>query len=745
MRDMADLDAVHLGLDENEADIAEELQDFDSFDTRSEASKSRGGSMASDSEPSISSVSTAPSSIDGSRSSSKRLTKTKSSSSKAAKDATAKSTTAATTTSTTSAAAAGGGKSKSKKSSKRSASPSEVNGKKKKSSSSGSESKSKKQLEPDEKSSNSKSQDGEERDSSAKKSRSSSSSKKNTPTAAATAAGATGAGAKSDASDAEDEKPTHLPALESDSESSDSDSGTQHKRNGSARGKTTKATSSSKGSTPEKDGGASGNNTQKSYDYMTKLNYLFRDTRFFLIKSNNSDNVQLSKNKSVWATLPQNDANLNQAFKEARNVLLIFSVNESGKFAGFARMAAPSRRDIPQVAWVLPPSISPKALGGVIELDWICRKELSFNATLHLHNSWNEGKPVKIGRDGQEIEPKIGGELCRLFPEDENIELTPILRKSKETARVMREKGIHVIYKPPRSLSSRGHGGGGGGGRGNSQLGPMRHKRSYGHGAPHHHQRPYRHHHHHHHHGMGMGGMQGGGGGGGFKRSGSPYRQMAAGAAGGSAEMGMPSWERYMSTAAAAEAYVADYIRNMHGQLPPLPFVPPFGQLPMPTAAGAANALPPGAPASMYEQLPPPVRYYDGPGAPPLPDYPPPQPMRPPPPGFDKAPSYEDFAAWKNAGLPTVAAPPGFPGVYAANGGSSNATGNGGGGGGGGNGGGGGAVASISAGNRDNNNSSVGGRRRDYGGGGNRSGSSRQFRGDRGGGGGQRSYRDTRR
>lgn len=390
-------------------------------------------------------------------------------------------------------------------------------------------------------------------------------------------------------------------------------------------------------------------------------------------------------------------------------------------------MAAPSRRDIPQVAWVLPPSISPKALGGVIELDWICRKELSFNATLHLHNTWNEGKPVKIGRDGQEIEPKIGAELCRLFPEDEQIELTPILRKSKETARVMREKGIHVIYKAPRSLSTRGHSGG----RGNSQLGPMRHKRSYGgHGQPHHHQRPYRHHHHHHAMGMGMPGS----GGGGFKRGGSPYRQMGGGAA-GAGEMGMPSWERYMSSAAAAEAYVADYIRNMHGQLPPLPFVPPFGQLPMPSAAGAGNALPPGAPASMYEQLPPPVRYYDGPGAPPLPDYPPPQPMRPPPPGFDKAPSYEDFAAWKNAGLPTVSAPPGFP-VYAANGGGSS---NAGGGVGGAN------VPSISAGNRDNNNSSVGGRRRDYGG--NRSGSSRQFRGERGGGGGggQRSYRDGRR
>nr|XP_044250530.1 YTH domain-containing protein 1 [Drosophila takahashii] len=719
MREMADLDAVHLGLDENEADIAEELQDFE-FNTRSEASESNGGD-STDSEPSISSVSTATSSLVGSGS--KRKTK------KLAKESpqvevpkTSKSTSS----------------SSKNKASKREPTPEELNGgnKKKKPKKTASS-------EPSEKV-KSKSPPAEERQPPAKKSRSKKPSSINDSGAH-----------KSDASEAEDEKPA-LPTLESDSESSDSDSGTQHKRNGGNGGGNARGKPNSKSSTPEKDsvGGGSQSHAQKGYDYMTKLNYLFRDTRFFLIKSNNSDNVQLSKSKSVWATLPQNDANLNQAFKEARNVLLIFSVNESGKFAGFARMAAPSRRDIPQVAWVLPPSISPKALGGVIELDWICRKELSFNATLHLHNTWNEGKPVKIGRDGQEIEPKIGAELCRLFPEDEQIELTPILKKSKETARVMREKGIHVIYKPPRSLSSRGHGGGGGGGGrggGRDHLGPMRHKRSY-HGPPHH--RPYRHH-----HGMGLPP------GGGFKRSGSPYRQMGGGAGappGGPGDMTMPAWERYMSSAAAAEAYVADYMRNMHGQLPPLPFVPPFAQLPMPGAAGgAAGALPPGA-AAMYEQLPPPVRYYDGPGAPPLPDYPPPQ--RPPPPGFDKAPSYEEFAAWKNAGLPTVP-PPGFP-VYggAANGGSNGGAGGaaaaqaaagggmGGGGGGGGGSGGGGMGGGGPGGyrNRDGNNGSAGPRRREYGnrsgggGGGGSSRDSRPFR-ERGGGGGQRSYRDNRR
>ncbi|BFF99558.1 YTH domain-containing protein 1 [Drosophila madeirensis] len=708
MRDMADLDAVNLGLDENEADIAEELQDFE-FNTRSEASESNGGESSDDSEPSISSVSTAPSSLVGTG---KRKTKTKV---KAAPPPPVPEKKA---------------EKPSSKKPKREATPEDMNGgkKKKRTGSESKKSNSQSSSEPPlAEKTKAKSPPVEEREPLSKKS---SSRSKKTPNPS-------DSGNKSEASDAEDEKPA-VPALESDSESSDSDSGTQHKRNGGggARGKASTAASSSKNSTPEKDG--SGSQSQKGYDYMTKLNYLFRDTRFFLIKSNNLDNVQLSKSKSVWATLPQNDANLNQAFKEARNVLLIFSVNESGKFAGFARMAAPSRRDIPQVAWVLPPSISPKALGGVIELDWICRKELSFNATLHLHNTWNEGKPVKIGRDGQEIEPKIGGELCRLFPEDEQIELTPILKKSKETARVMREKGMHVIYKPPRSLSSRGHGGSGRGGSGSShnQLGPMRHKRSY-HGQQHQQHRPYHRHPHH-----GMGGMPQGGG---FKRGGSPYRQMGGagggGAPGGPPEMSMPSWERYMSSAAAAEAYVADYMRNMHGQLPPLPFVPPFAQMPLPGTAGAAGAMPQGATPAMYEQLPPPVRYYDGPGAPPLPDYPPPQ--RPPPPGFDKAPSYEEFAAWKNAGLPTVP-PPGFPvyGGSAANGGSNGAAlgapvpGVGG------------AAGGVGGGpgyrNRDNNGGAGGGRRREYG---NRSGSSRDsrsFRGDRGGG-GQRSYRDNRR
>ncbi|KAK3889284.1 hypothetical protein Pcinc_006707 [Petrolisthes cinctipes] len=186
---------------------------------------------------------------------------------------------------------------------------------------------------------------------------------------------------------------------------------------------------------------AESQSNKKKYDYVTKINYLFRDARFFLMKSNNAENITLSKSNGVWSTPPQNEAKLNQAFREARNVILIFSIKESGRFCGFARLSGESRRDLPPVSWVLPPGLSARALGGVFQLDWISRKDLSFTKTQHLYNPWNEGKPVKIGRDGQEIEPRVAEELCRLLPKDPGINLTPVLHKSKRASHVARARG----------------------------------------------------------------------------------------------------------------------------------------------------------------------------------------------------------------------------------------------------------------------------------------------------------------
>lgn len=299
----------------------------------------------------------------------------------------------------------------------------------------------------------------------------------------------------------------------------------------------------------------------KSYDYLTKLNYLFRDARFFVIKSNNAENVTLSKAKGVWSTLPQNEANLNQAFRESRNVLLIFSVKESGRFAGFARLHGESRHDVPAISWVLPPGLSAKALGGVFKVDWICRKELPFSSTMHLYNPWNEGKPVKIGRDGQEIEPRVAEELCRLFPEDEGIEITPVLRLAKEAAKKNNSRG-HDGHRHPKarmpiaarasSFSFRG--------RGSSYSRRKFYLTSRG-----------------------------------LTSSSAVYRRSTSPR---SRERFNVFYDRESPrpyTAAAAEAYVADYMRTMQHQLPPLPYAPPPGLYS----------------SSPYDNLPPPPRYYD--------------------------------------------------------------------------------------------------------------------------------------
>nr|XP_055056291.1 YTH domain-containing protein 1 isoform X2 [Misgurnus anguillicaudatus] len=193
-------------------------------------------------------------------------------------------------------------------------------------------------------------------------------------------------------------------------------------------------------------------------DQTSKLKYILREARYFLIKSNNHENVSLAKAKGVWSTLPVNEKKLNAAFRSARNVVLIFSVRESGKFQGFARLSSESHHGGSPIHWVLPAGMNAKMLGGVFKIDWICRRELPFTKTAHLSNSWNENKPVKIGRDGQEIELECGTQLCMLFPPDESIDLYQVIHGMRHKRRMHsepRSRGRPPHRDPaPRDLGS---------------------------------------------------------------------------------------------------------------------------------------------------------------------------------------------------------------------------------------------------------------------------------------------------
>jgi len=171
----------------------------------------------------------------------------------------------------------------------------------------------------------------------------------------------------------------------------------------------------------------------RTKDYQSLVEYFLRDAVYFVMKSNNHENVDFAKNEGVWSTPPQNEHKLNGAFSDFRNVILIFSVKESGRFQGIARLSSGLLTDQEPVQWLLPSSLKDKKLfNGIFKVDWISKKDLPFTRTTHLFNPLNDGKAVKIARDGQEIDPRVGCELVKLFPQDEDVDIIPLLKRMKK-------------------------------------------------------------------------------------------------------------------------------------------------------------------------------------------------------------------------------------------------------------------------------------------------------------------------
>ncbi|GMH23262.1 hypothetical protein Nepgr_025105 [Nepenthes gracilis] len=61
-------------------------------------------------------------------------------------------------------------------------------------------------------------------------------------------------------------------------------------------------------------------------------------TRYFIIKSLNHHNIQLSIAKGNWATQVMNEPILEEAFNNSDRIILVFSVNMSGFFQGYTQM-----------------------------------------------------------------------------------------------------------------------------------------------------------------------------------------------------------------------------------------------------------------------------------------------------------------------------------------------------------------------------------------------------------------------
>lgn len=132
--------------------------------------------------------------------------------------------------------------------------------------------------------------------------------------------------------------------------------------------------------------------------------------RFYVVKASSQRDVDVSLSTGLWCPGPATDRKMHWALKEGKEIMIIFSVQGSGHFQGYARVLGTAT----SVNW---PSddYAPNSGGRCYFVEWRHRCNLPFQTTRHLLNPWNENRKVQVSRDGQELEPSVGEALCRLW------------------------------------------------------------------------------------------------------------------------------------------------------------------------------------------------------------------------------------------------------------------------------------------------------------------------------------------
>lgn len=141
--------------------------------------------------------------------------------------------------------------------------------------------------------------------------------------------------------------------------------------------------------------------------------------RYYIVRSMNVRNIQISAAKGVWATSPGNTMRLRQAFRDVDHVIVIFSTTESRSFSGYGKMLCePDDRLLPGV-W----GDMTCRFGSNFRVHWIKQCNAPLGQADHIKNPQNDDLPVRRCRDGQELPSSVGERLCRFLWQESTYDL----------------------------------------------------------------------------------------------------------------------------------------------------------------------------------------------------------------------------------------------------------------------------------------------------------------------------------
>lgn len=135
---------------------------------------------------------------------------------------------------------------------------------------------------------------------------------------------------------------------------------------------------------------------------------------YYIVKSASEKNVRIALERNTWATTPKNERVFDEDYSRGSNVILVFSVNGTSHYWGYALMKSrPGRGSVRESVFFFPDGRP--FTGNQFDITWVRALYLPFSECANINNKLNDNLPIKVARDGQKIDSESGKELCNRF------------------------------------------------------------------------------------------------------------------------------------------------------------------------------------------------------------------------------------------------------------------------------------------------------------------------------------------